>query len=158
MAELNEKQKQKIKEWVKAGLSLSDIQKKIREEFNISMTFLDLRFLVLDMGLEVQDKKQGTTVDLNKATSSQGNGQQSVMDNNEDALTSGVKVELDRVVKAGALVSGTVTFSDGVSGSWSLDQFGRLALAASQPGYRPSQQDLEEFQMELARLLEKRGF
>jgi len=31
---------------------------------------------------------------------------------------SGVKVELDRVVRPGTVVSGTVTFSDGTAGKW----------------------------------------
>ncbi len=156
MVELNEQNKQKIKEWIKEGLSLSDIQKKLREEFNISITFLDLRFAVLDLGLEVADKKQAEAVDLNKASKTES--QTSFEDAIEQETTGKVRVELDRVVKAGAIVSGSVTFSDGVSGSWSLDQFGRLALAANQPGYRPSQEDIEAFQAELTRLLENRGF
>jgi hypothetical protein len=67
-------------------------------------------------------------------------------------------VELDRVVKAGALVSGTVTFSDGVKASWSLDQFGRLGLSSGKPNYRPSEEDLQSFQEELTRLIQNRGF
>jgi hypothetical protein len=69
-----------------------------------------------------------------------------------------VSVDLDRVVKPGSLVSGRVTFSDGVSAGWSLDQLGRLALETSQPGYRPGREDLEAFQVELRRVLEKKGF
>ena len=49
----------------------------------------------------------------------------------------GVSVEMDRVTKPGTLVSGTVTFSDGTHAAWSLDQLGRLALDAKEPGYQP---------------------
>ena len=48
------------------------------------------------------------------------------------------------------MASGSVTFSDGVTGGWYLDQMGRLALTKiSKPGYQPSREDLEAFQIEL---------
>ena len=57
----------------------------------------------------------------------------------------------------GAMVSGKVTFSDGVKAAWHLDQAGRLGLAPTQPGYRPSAADLQEFQMALEQQLAKMG-
>jgi len=56
------------------------------------------------------------------------------------------------------LVSGKVTFSDGQNAEWSLDQTGRLALAAAQQGYRPSQADVQAFQRALQSELAKMGF
>ena len=53
-------------------------------------------------------------------------------------MAGGVAVEIDRVMKPGSLVSGTVTFTDGVSASWAIDQFGRLAIGASRKGYKPT--------------------
>ena len=67
-------------------------------------------------------------------------------------------MELDRVVKAGAIASGSVTFSDGQAALWTLDQMGRLGLTSGKAGYRPSQEDLQAFQHELTRLLQSRGF
>jgi hypothetical protein len=69
-----------------------------------------------------------------------------------------VKVEVDRLMKPGALVSGSVTFSDGVKAQWSLDQAGRLGLAGVKPGYRPSQTDVQEFQLALQKELAKQGY
>ncbi len=70
-----------------------------------------------------------------------------------------VKVELDRVVRAGALASGSVTFSDGVTGSWYLDRMGRLGLTkVSKPDYQPSREDLEAFQMALQEKLAQGGY
>ena len=67
----------------------------------------------------------------------------------------GVKNQL---AQAGALVSGSVTFSDGKSAVWHLDQFGRLALAPKQHGYKPSPADVQAFQRELQNELAKIGF
>jgi hypothetical protein len=69
-----------------------------------------------------------------------------------------VSVEVDRVTKPGAVVSGTVSFSDGTHATWMLDQLGRLALDAGTPDYRPSEADLQAFQKELKSALERRGF
>ena len=55
------------------------------------------------------------------------------------------------------MISGRVTFSDGQKAEWYLDQTGRLGLNASTPGYRPSKQDVMDFQMELERLAQSHG-
>jgi hypothetical protein len=69
-----------------------------------------------------------------------------------------VKVSVDQITRAGAVVSGKVTFSDGKSADWYLDQAGRLGLAPQQAGYKPSQPDLLDFQEELQGQLAKLGF
>jgi hypothetical protein len=71
----------------------------------------------------------------------------------------GVSVEIDRVVKAGAVVSGTVVFSDGVKAAWAVDNMGRLVLdPGGREGYRPSQDDIRAFQEELKRQVSRRGY
>ena len=58
-----------------------------------------------------------------------------------------------------AVASGTVTFSDGVTGKWIIDQYGRPGFTeVSQPGYRPSPQDGQAFMKELSRALQQRGY
>lgn len=52
---LNESQKQTIAQWVDSGTMLAEIQTKIAEEFGISMTYMDVRFLVDDLNLELKD-------------------------------------------------------------------------------------------------------
>ena len=75
-----------------------------------------------------------------------------------DAGGAGLVVEVDALTRAGAIVSGTVVFTDGVKASWFLDQSGRLALDAGQPDYKPSEEDLQAFQEELRAALKKKGF
>ena len=58
----------------------------------------------------------------------------------------------------GAMVSGHVTFSDGKTADWYIDQTGRFGLVPPEPGYRPSQADLAEFQAILDRELAKIGY
>jgi len=69
-----------------------------------------------------------------------------------------VKVEIDRLVRPGAVVSGSVTFSDGTAGKWAMDQHGRLMLDTGKKGYQPSPGDVEVFQRELSTQLQRHGF
>ena len=59
----------------------------------------------------------------------------------------------------GALASGSVTFSDGVSGKWIVDNQGRPGLTeTSRPGYRPAPADAQAFLQQLSMALQNRGY
>ncbi|MFO7870551.1 MAG: hypothetical protein R6V03_03865 [Kiritimatiellia bacterium] len=149
--ELTEQQKQSVKQWVEEGCGLSEIQRRLGDNFNVSATYMDVRFLILDMGLEIHDeteRRQPTAGEEAEAP---------VADVGGGPQAGGVSVEVDVVTKPGSLVSGTVTFSDGVSAAWSVDQMGRLTLEARQAGYKPSAEDLQVFQRELKSALERKG-
>ena len=73
----------------------------------------------------------------------------------EDA--GGVSVSLDPITPAGVMAAGGVTFSDGASGKWYLDRYGRLGLSGMSEGYRPSPEDGALFQSRLVELLQSKG-
>jgi len=137
----NSEQKAEIASWVAEGMGLSDIQKKINNEMGIVMTYMDVRFLVDDLDLDLVDREEPVDPNAQQAT-----------DDPSDPLgaaTSGVSVEVDGVTPPGAMASGTVTFSDGESKKWTIDQFGRLAMSGGTDGYKPSDDDVMEFQKQL---------
>lgn len=149
-----------VAQWVEDGAGLNDVQRRIQEEFGVTMTYMDVRFLVLDIGATIKDKEPPKSAEpeapsaetsvAEEAETLAGEAQNIVPEDEEPKTPSRVSVTLDKVVRAGAMMSGTVTFSDGVVGSWMLDRMGRLALTKiSQPGYQPSDIDLEAFQLEL---------
>ena len=197
--QLSPEQKQTVTAWVAAGDSLAVIQKKLSEHLKISMTYMDVRFLVDDLGLELKnavtptvdpkadlskarvaspgqpEKKGGLFDKLKKAVGAGGGDDVQAdavaedeadlgpepADNLADSAppgAGGVKVELDRVVRPGAAVSGTVAFSDGTTGKWALDQLGRLMLDTGKKGYQPSASDVQAFQRELSLQLQRHGF
>jgi hypothetical protein len=168
--DLTTAQRQSIKQWVDEGATLSQVQTRIKSEFGISLTFLDTRMLVQDLGVQVKDKPSpkpppppvapkpprapATEDDLDEE-----DAEAAEVPPAGDGLIGGkVTVTLDRVVRAGAVVSGEVTFSDGTQAKWLLDQMGRLALDGANPNYRPSAPDIQEFQMQLRSLLQTRGY
>ncbi|MDD2764304.1 MAG: hypothetical protein PHE83_10060 [Opitutaceae bacterium] len=196
---LSPEQKQIVATWVAAGDSLAVVQKKISEEFKVSMTYMDVRFLVDDLGLELKnaahpqvdaetdlgkarpappapaDKKGGLLDKLKKAVGagSEDEAEAGTTDEDEPGLApaspdgldasppagkGSVKVALDRVMRPGMVVSGSVTFSDGTSGKWAMDQYGRLLLETGKKGYQPSAADVQIFQRELSRQLQRQGY
>lgn len=161
---LTQEQKQKLAEWVRDGVSLSDIQKKLQSEFDLLITYMDLRFLVDDLDLSMPDKPSAHFAqDLKAAASPPSPEDQNAADSDVFDADEGseqglpVRVSLDRITRPGALISGSVSFSDGVTAQWHLDQTGRLALQPPNPGYQPSREDVMKFQQELQRLVEQQG-
>ncbi len=52
---LSPEQKQAVSSWVAAGDNLSAVQKKLAEQFKLSLTYRDVRFLVDDLNLALKD-------------------------------------------------------------------------------------------------------
>ena len=194
---LTPEQQQAVAGWVSAGDNLSEIQKKLSEQFKISMTYRDVRFLVDDLNLALKDAAPKVdTSDVSKSTpapqaapdrgakkglldkakeklglakeDSHGtpSAEEPLGDDVDEQLEdlppagANVSVSVDKVTLIpGAVASGTVTFSDGVTGKWIVDQYGRPGFTeVSQPGYRPSPQDGQAFMQELSRSLQQRGY
>lgn len=146
---LDEAQRKKVSGWIAEGLKLSDIQKRLENEFGLRLTYLEMRLLMNDLQLAPKDEERKTapatgTIAPEATPSAPAAGK--------------VSVSLDNVTRAGALVSGKVTFTDGQSAEWFLDQLGRLAFVPKQQGYRPPADDLETFQAELQAQLQKLGY
>jgi len=164
--QITEDQKATVKKLIEEGCGLQDIQNRLNTEHKLSLTYMDVRFLLLDLGLSVKEKAtpKAAELDITKAKAAKAvpppaDGVAEEVFEDEDAPVGpgGVSIEIDRIKRPGALVSGSVTFSDGVKSNWSLDQFGRLALEGGKEGYRPSKSDIQAFQQELTRLLQSRG-
>jgi len=66
-------------------------------------------------------------------------------------------VTMDHLALPGALVSGRVSFSDGETGVWMLDQSGRPGLDPDTAGYRPTAEDIQSFQQQLRALIQSSG-
>jgi hypothetical protein len=186
---LTPEQTASVASWVAAGDSLSLIQKKLHDQFAISMTYMDVRFLVDDLNLQLKDaapkadasdvtkssarppaekapEKKGFLDKVKEKVGLGGEAADDEMTDDDlaDELPAGgpgsVSVTVDSVTLIpGAVASGEVTFSDGVTGKWIIDQYGRPGFTeVSQPGYRPTPEDGQAFMQELSAALQKRGF
>jgi hypothetical protein len=168
---LSPEQTAEVAQWVRDGATLSDVQKRIDADFNISMTYVDVRFLVDDLDLTLVDHApKPDASDVTKAPpprppapAPDGSATDAAAPDATDEGTApavgGVTVEADAAVLIpGAIASGSVTFSDGVTGKWMVDHQGRPGFTEiSQDGYRPSPEDAESFMQELGTALRAKG-
>jgi hypothetical protein len=131
-----------IQSWAAGGAQLPDIQLRMKEHFGFSLTYMDTRFLVLDLGIEIiVEKMEKPAAEIKQAP----------------IPTGAVSVTMDAIAVPGAIVSGKVVFSDGEAGVWMLDQTGRPALDPDTPNYSPNREDVMEFQKQLRALIESSG-
>jgi hypothetical protein len=153
---LDDMQKARVAMWIEEGAKLADIQKRLEAEFGIRISYMDARFLVDDLKLTPKDpepaKTEASVLDAG------AKGVAPPADPMMPTAAGGVSVVLDQLMRPGSLVSGKVTFSDGKTAEWHLDQMGRLAIVAGETGYKPSAADVKAFQTELQKQLEKGGF
>ena len=169
---LTESQRDAVAEWFAAGASLDEIQKRLRSEFGVHMTYLDLRLMVAELPQPKEEEPEipEAADDSDVPENPEHSDVPDVPDNPdspEDPEASGnsdsesqaanVTVDLDAITIPGTMASGNVTFTDGTKGKWYLDGYGRLGLGETPPGYRPPPADAALFQARLMELLRSRG-
>jgi hypothetical protein len=115
---------------------------KAKEKLGLSKNEADK----VDAPVEGEEEMPSEEVDLGDALPPRG--------------ASSVSLNIDKVtLLPGAVASGTVKFSDGVTGKWIVDNYGRPGFTEiSKPGYRPSAADAQAFMQELTATLQKRGY
>ena len=84
-------------------------------------------------------------------------GPEEEKDGENENETTNVNLTVDSLTQPQCIISGKVTFSDGKSAAWYIDQLGRLGLNPDEEGYSPAQEDLAVFQNELRNVLSKQG-
>lgn len=146
---LSDSQKTIVSAWIAEGKSLADVQRLLREEFSISMTYMEVNFLVGDLNIILEEPEPEVTDDAAAE-------EPEVV---EAVASGGVTVDVDVIPRPGALVNGSVVFSDGVKLGWQLSVEGQLGLIpGNDPNYRPEPTDVQEFQTQLQEVLRKKGY
>lgn len=145
-SKLSETDKDTIHQWVADGSDMADVQKRLKSELGHSLTYMDTRFLALDLGLEFPSPEPEPEPEVEVPAEG------SLL--NPETRSAEFAVTVDQITRPGAIISGRVTFSDGEKALWTIDQMGRPALDSDTPGYRPSEDDLAKFQNALQDAIE----
>ena len=176
LMQLDDQQKKIVKGWIEEGLDLSEIQGKLESDFNISMTYMDVRFLVGDLKLvpkDLEEPVEDTKIDEpNEAEQMEatpdnpfpapddplGGDSQTAENNDQNDDTpseaGNVSISVSSITKPGMMASGSVTFSDGKTCDWYVDQFGRPGLVPPSEGYQPPEADMPIFGQKLQQALQ----
>lgn len=156
---LTDEQVGTIKAWAADGAQLADIQKRMEDEMQCRLTYMETRFLVLDLGVEIRNLAEEA-----QAAGQEENGPAAseLTDDDLEVLpptpqgTGEVRVTVDEIARPGLMASGRVTFADGQAGMWYVDEMGRLGVDPDTEGYRPTEADLLAFQRKLQAVMETR--
>lgn len=152
---------------LKEGANLSEIQRRLLSEHNQKLTFLDLKLIVSDI------EEAAKTLDKNTQKNESNNNIQKDLEQNShkniddddetvsdptektidaELMDEGATiVELDKLVKPGTALSGSVKFASGAKADWAIDHYGRLTLQNAKG--KPTQEDIMLFQEELSKKL-----
>lgn len=180
--DLSPEQQELVRAWAAQGDSISDIQTKLASECGVHLSYMETRFLLLDLSVTLAERNAKKTEappaePAEPKPEPEGYGavpplpgapeddagfpeEEALPPESEDAQPAGpaapssVQVELARIQRPGFAVSGSIVCSDGVKGEWGVDNYGRLALAfPDNKGYRPSAADQQAFMEKLRSLL-----
>jgi len=169
----NQERDRFIAEQLNQGVSLSDVQKALSEQFGIRMTYLDLRMLAagLQVDWQKQDKQVPKQAAPPSATTTEAEGSElpvgaedapaeddgveddAMADEGENDVSDGTTVTVSKLVRPGTSLSGDVTFASGAHGEWYIDNMGRLGLALAEGSSKPDENDIRSFQIELRKAL-----
>ena len=160
---LSEEQRQKIASWIADGAKLSEIQSRLSSEFGLKLTYMEARFLVDDLRLTPKDPEASKSPppEIKSSAVAPAPAINAAEEDEPEPPSTGsnkVSVGVDQIARAGAIVSGKVTFSDGQTAEWYLDQTGRLGVIPKKQGYKPSPADVQDFQMALQQEIARLGY
>jgi len=178
--QLTAEQKEQVGRWIEGGAKLAEIQQKLGDVFDVRLTYMEARFLIDDLKLKLQDPELPAEPAAAAELPASGQMGEPIHGGEEQweepagmgdgGMPQGgglpqepsgggaVSVGVDTIARPGTMVSGSVTFSDGKSAAWYLDQHGQLGVTAEDPGYRPPPADLPEFQNQLRSEMKRLGY
>jgi hypothetical protein len=159
--DLDESQKKQVTAWITEGLKLSEIQNRLASAFGIRLTYMEVRMLVDDLKLVPKDpeppKSASPLAKPPEKPAAPARADAAAAPAEPAPPTGKVTLTVDELTRPGAMVSGRVTFSDGNTAEWYLDESGRLGLMPKKSGYRPSAADVQQFQLALETQLGQMG-
>ena len=161
MANLTPQQRQLVEQWAAEGANLNQIQDRLRSECDTTLTYMETRLLIMELGVKIQDKPREAPPVEKPAPAPAADAETALPGDAAADLPAGgvdLKITVDEVPPAGAIISGKATFSDGNTVMWFMDQMGRFGMRGPTPDYKPPASDIPVFQRELDTILQLRGF
>ena len=137
----NEERKPIVRQLLKEGRTLSEIQDYLRKEKNDSITYMELRLLLSEMPDAKLPEKE-----IPKAP---------VLPPDPKPAAGKLSISVDQMPAPGAMLSGYARFSSGAKAHWFLDEMGRLGVEPELGSSKPTQKDMQEFSVELKRMLQR---
>jgi hypothetical protein len=156
MAKLTEAQIELVGTWTGEGANLNEVQQRLKSEFGITITYLEARMLLMDIGVRIKEKPKPEPLPEPVTPEPPPSADDWTSPSADAGTPTGgnLTVNVDPAALQGTIASGKATFSDGQIVVWYVDPNGRLGMKAPYAGYQPPAQDIPMFETELDRLLQ----
>lgn len=152
---LTQEQQDQVRGWASAGANLSEIQSRLAEEFSITLSYMDTRFLVIDLNAQLKDKQVPVE---KKPVEPSAEDEADALESEPLPADGDVSVEISPIARPGFALTGSVVFSEGTKAEWGFTNDGRFSLDPETAGYRPTAEDLRKFQTKLKELCSAQGY
>lgn len=151
-AKVSNEQLEMVRRWASYGVDLNGIQKNLAAECGVHLTYMEVRFLLLDHNIEIARPQEKPAPEPAAAPAPAPAPEPAPT---PAAPTAAVKptVTLDDLQLPGTLLSGKCSFPSGTQGSWQIDQMGRFGW--SQLSGTPTPVELQAFELELRAILSR---
>lgn len=153
-SKINTEQLEMVRLWASQGIDLNGIQKNLVAECGVHLTYMEVRFLLLDHGIEIarpQEAPKPAPVPQPQAE------QPAAPAPAADPMTGAAPVKptmsLDDIQIPGTILSGKCEFPSGTKVAWQIDQMGQLNC--SQLSGTMTQEEQQAFVFELRQILSK---
>ena len=141
------------------GTGLSQLQTMVNEKFQTHLTYMEIRIIASELQVDwnaTDPKAIAAAKEKAKKEEEARLAEEEARlaaENGETAEAPGkCTVTVNKVNPPGIMTSGTVTFSSGSTADWYVDQTGRPGIG-NLKGPQPTQQEAEEFMVELQKVL-----
>lgn len=151
MSTVTAEQLELVRQWAAEGVDLNGIQKRLAAECGVHMTYMDVRFLLLDHGIEIASAATPAPEKKEEPVAKEVPVEPAVPA--APGQVGKPVVTLDELTLPGTLISGKVSFTSGTTGAWQIDQLGRFAWSELQG--QPTPEELQAFQFELTQILSR---
>lgn len=157
-SKVNAEQLDAVRLWASQGIDLNGIQKQLAAEFDLHLTYMEVRFLLLDHNIEIaRPQEQPTSAPAAEPTPQPEPAAQPSAVPGRDPMTGAGSVKptlsLDDIQIPGTILSGKCEFPSGTKVAWQIDQMGRLDCSQVSGTMTPEEQ--QAFVFELRQILSK---
>lgn len=151
---VNNEQLEMVRRWASYGVDLNGIQKNLAAECGVHLTYMEVRFLLLDNGIEIA-RPQEKPAPAPTPAAPEPQPQESPLPQSSATPAATVKptVTIDDLQLPGTLISGKCSFPSGTNGSWQIDQMGRFGW--TELNGTPTPVELQAFELELRAILSR---
>lgn len=151
-SKVNAEQLEAVRLWASQGIDLNGIQKNLVTECGVHLTYMEVRFLLLDHNIEIA-RPQEAAAPAPAPAPEPAPAPAPAADPMTGATPVKPTMSIDDIQIPGTILSGKCEFPSGTKVAWQIDQMGQLNCSQLSGTMTPEEQ--QAFVFELRQILSK---